>query len=258
MSIEISAPLPQQARPRVAWVPEAVGALVISALSLAAGLIVGVAWRYLAPPVQGVITVSDGQKAAYYENPETKGFVGQDGTFAICAAVAGVLLALAAFLWFRRRAPVGVALALGGAGIGASYLAAWFGVWLGPGRGSVVASANGVADNALFDLPIKITATGVIWLWPAFAVGLYFLLMLVFGPADPEPELPYGFPQWADPVDLTAPAAGPAAGAPQEPALPELPRLPQDPEDPEGLRQSFEARQQGSPTPSPQLPPPVG
>lgn len=200
------------------WVPEAVGALVISALSLVAGVVVGVVWRYLAPSVQGVITVSNGQKAAYYENPETKGFVGQDGTFAVCAVVAGVLLALAAFTWFRRRAPIGVALALAGAGLGAAYLGAWFGIWLGPGRGDVIASTKGVAVNAVFDLPLKIGATGVIWLWPAVAVGLYFLLMLVFGPSDPEPEPEppgYEFPQWADPVDLTAP--GPGAQGPAEP-----------------------------------------
>jgi hypothetical protein len=173
-------------------------------------VVVGAAWRYLAPPVQGVITVADGQKAVYYENPETKGFVGQDGTFAVCAVVAGVLLALAAFAWFRRRAPIGVALALGGAGIGAAYLAAWFGVWLGPGRGDVVASTQGVPADKVFDLPLKLGATGVIWLWPAVAVGLYFLLMLVFGPVDPEPEPPqYEFPQWADPVDLTAPGPEP-------------------------------------------------
>lgn len=222
MSIEISAPAPRGTKVRETWAPEVVGALVISALSLVAGAIVGVAWRYLAPPVQGVITVTDGQKAAFYENPETKGFVGQDGTFAVCAVVAGVLLALAAFTWFRRRAPIGAALALGGAGIGAAYLAAKLGVWLGPGRGSVIASTKGVAVNTVFDLPLKLGATGVIWLWPAVAVGLYFLLMLVFGPSDPEPEPPqYEFPQWADPVDLTAP--GPGADGPQQDATRQQP-----------------------------------
>lgn len=219
MSIEISTPAPRSARPRDTWAPEVVGALVIAALSLAAGLVVGVAWRYLAPPVQGVITVSNGQKEAFYENPETKGFVGQDGTFAVCAVVAGALLALAAFFWFRRRAPIGVALALAGAGVGAGYLAAWFGVWLGPGRGDVVAAIAGVPANTVFDLPLRIGATGVIWLWPAVAVGLYFLLMLVFGPSDPEPEPPqYEFPQWADPVDLTAPGPGVGVDGPHDAA----------------------------------------
>ncbi len=222
MSIEIAAPPPQRTRAREEWGPEAVGALVIGVLSLVAGAIVAVAWRWLAPPVQGVITVSDGQKAAYYENPETKGFVGQDAVFGICGVVAAVVLALVAFFWFRRRAPIGAALALGGAGLGAAYLAAWFGVWLGPGRGSVIASTNGVAANQVFDLPLSISATGVIWLWPAVAVGLYFLLMLVFGPSDPEPEPgAHEFPQWADPVDLTAPAPATSAQPQPEPSEPQ-------------------------------------
>lgn len=210
MSIEISAPPePRDTGLRDLLVPEAVGALVVTALSAVAGVVVAVLWRHLAPAVQGVITVSDGQKAVYYANPETKGFVGQDGTFAVCGAVAGVLLALIAFFWLRHRAPVGVALALAGAGYGASYYAGKLGVRLGPGGGDVKASTHGVAVNTAFDLPLKISATGVIFLWPAFAVGLYFLLMLVFGPSDPEPEPPqHEFPQWADPVDLTAP--GPA------------------------------------------------
>lgn len=206
MSIEISAPLSGQRSERPWWYGEVFGALVVGAASVVVGVVVGVAWRYLAPLVQGVVSITDGQRSAFYANPETKGFVGQDGTFAICAAVAAVLLAVAAFVWLRRRAPIGAAVALGGGGIGAAYLAAWFGTWLGPGHGSIVASAQNVPNNGTFDLPLQLGATGVIWLWPAIAVGLYFLLMLVFGPNDPDPaEQEYAFPQWADPVDLTAP-----------------------------------------------------
>ncbi|HEX4789165.1 MAG TPA: hypothetical protein VH372_11930 [Actinospica sp.] len=206
MSIEISAPLPGQRSTRPWWYGEVLSALVLGAAGVVAGVAVGVVWRYLTPMVQGVVTVTNGQKAAYYADPETKGFVGQDGTFAICGAAAAVLLAVAAFLWLRTRGPVGAALALGGGGIGAGYLAAWLGGRLGPGRGSIVAAAQNVPDNGTFNLPLQVSATGVIWLWPAIAVGLYFLLMLVFGPNDPDPaEEEYTFPQWADPVDLTAP-----------------------------------------------------
>lgn len=206
MSIEISAPLSGQRSERPWWYGEVLGALVLGAASVVAGALAGIVWRSVAPLVQGVVSVTDGQRSAYYADPETKGFVGQDGTFAICAAVAAVLLAVAAFLWLRRRAPIGAALALGGGGIGAAYLAAWIGGRLGPGHGSIVAAAQNVPNNGTFDLPLQLSATGVIWLWPAIAVGLYFLLMLVFGPNDPEPaEEEYAFPQWADPVDLTAP-----------------------------------------------------
>jgi hypothetical protein len=226
MSIEISAGLPEQADRRPWWYAEILGATALGALSVLAGAVVAVVWRYLAPPVQGVVTISGGQKAAYYEDPETKGFVGQDGVFAICAVIVAVLLALAAFFWFRKRAPIGAALAVGGGGIGAAYFAAWFGIWLGPGRGSIIASAQGVQNNGVFDLPLRLGATGVIWLWPAVAIGLYFLLMLVFGPNDPEPEDDYeAFPQWADPVDLTAPAPTQVRGDVDEiePARPDSP-----------------------------------
>ena len=213
MSIEISAPQPGYGPERPWWYGEGLSALLIGVLSMVAGLVVAVIWRAVAPLVQGVVSISDGQKAAFYENPETKGFVGQDGTFGICAVVAGLLLALAAFAWFRRRGPIGAAAALGGAGIGAAYFAAWFGSWLGPGHGSIVSAAQNVPNNGTFDLPLQVSATGVIWLWPAVAVGLFFLLMLVFGPSEPSPDEEFpDFPQWADPVDLTAP--GPVPGQP--------------------------------------------
>ena len=206
MSIEISAQRTEFRSEKPWWFAEGLSALLLGVLSMVAGLVVAVVWRSVAPLVQGVVSISDGQKSAYYEDPETKGFVGQDGTFGICAAIAAVLLAAVAFTWFRRRGPIGAGLALGGAGLGAAYFASWFGTWLGPGHGSIIASARNVGNNQLFNLPLQLSATGVIWLWPAIAVGLYFLLMLVFGPndADPEQEFP-GFPQWADPVDLTAP-----------------------------------------------------
>jgi hypothetical protein len=206
MSTEISPALPAYKTEKPWWLGEALSAAVIGALSMIAGVLVAVIWRAVAPMVQGMVSISDGQKSAYYVNPETKGFVGQDGTFGICAAVAGILLAVAAFTWFRRRGPVGAAIALAGAGIGAAYFAAWFGVRLGPGKGSILAAAQNVPNNGTFDLPLQLSATGVIWLWPAVAVGLYFLLILIFGPSDPERE--EQFPQWADPVDLTAPGPG--------------------------------------------------
>ncbi|MBR7828581.1 DUF2567 domain-containing protein [Actinospica sp. MGRD01-02] len=205
MSTEIAPTSPAFETGKPWWRGEVWSALLLGALSMVAGVLVAVIWRAIAPTVQGVVSISNGEKSAYYANAETKGFVGQDGTFGICAAVAGILLAIVAFTWFRRRGPVGAALALAGAGIGAAYFAAWFGTWLGPGRGSIVKAAENIPNNGTFDLPLQLSATGVIWLWPAVAVGLYFLLMLIFGPADPEPQQPESFPGWADPVDLTAP-----------------------------------------------------
>jgi len=203
MSIEISPTLPAYDTGKPWWRGEVLSAVLLGVLSMVAGLVVAVVWHAVAPMVQGVVSISNGEKSAYYANPETKGFVGQDGTFGICAVVAAILLAVVAFLWFRTRGPVGAAVALAGAGFGAAHFAAWLGTWLGPGRGSIVAAAKNVPNNGTFNLPLQIGATGVIWLWPAVAVGLFFLLMLIFGPSDPDPE--EQFPQWADPVDLTAP-----------------------------------------------------
>jgi hypothetical protein len=207
MSIEISPSTSAQGQARPWWHAEMLTTVMLGVASLVAGVLVGVVWRALAPMVTGVVSISGGQKSAFLVDPETKGFVGQDGTFAVCAVVAGALLGLAAFTWFRRRGPVGAALALAGAGIGAAYLASWFGSWLGPGHGSIFAAAQNVPNNGTFDLPLQLGATGVLWLWPAVAVGLYFLLMLVFGPtdADDREDPPPAFPQWADPVDLTLP-----------------------------------------------------
>jgi hypothetical protein len=210
MSTEISPAIPAYDTGKPWSRGDAWGALIIGALTMVFGVLVAVIWRAVAPLVQGVVSVSNGQKSAYYTNPETKGFVGQDGTFGVCACAAAIVLAVVAFVWFRRRGPIGAALGLGGAGIGAAYFAAWFGTRLGPGAGSVLAAAKNVPNNGTFDLPLRIGATGVIWLWPVVAVGLYFLLMLVFGPADPEPQ--EQFPQWADPVDLTAPGPDDAPG----------------------------------------------
>ncbi|HET9172814.1 MAG TPA: hypothetical protein VFN97_25530 [Actinospica sp.] len=211
MSTEISPALPAYDTEKPWWRGEALSAVVLGALSMVAGVLVAVVWRAVAPRVQGVVSISNGQKSAFYANPETKGFVGQDGTFGICAVVAALVLAVLAFLLFRRRGPVGSAVALAGAGIGASYFAAWFGTRLGPGKGSIAAAAQNVPNNGTFDLPLQISAVGVIWLWPAVAVGLYFLLMLIFGPTDPEAAAEE-FPQWADPVDLTAPAPSQTPG----------------------------------------------
>lgn len=206
MTIDISPSTSAQDHARPSWYAEIVTAVVLGVASLVVGVLVGAVWRALAPVVTGMVSISGGQKSAFLVNPETKGFVGQDGTFAICAVVAGVLLALTAFAWFRRRGPVGAALALAGSGIGAAYFASWFGGWLGPGHGSIVSAAQNVPNNGTFDLPLQLGATGVMWLWPAVAVGLYFLLMLVFGPTDPDPaDEQHAFPQWADPVDLTMP-----------------------------------------------------
>jgi hypothetical protein len=155
--------------------------VVTAVLGVALAFAVGAAWRWVSPPVLGVYS----QHRAYYAAPESKTFIARDGWFALFACVAALLVGTFAFLRYRKRGSTGAAVGLAFGGFGASYLASWFGAYVGPGRGSASRVVARLADGSVFDLPLTVRATGVIWLWPAVAVGLYFLLMLLFGPSDP-------------------------------------------------------------------------
>jgi len=177
---------------------------VIAGASVALSFGVGALWRALTPAVQGVVN----QGGVYYAAPEGETFVARDGWFALFACIAAILLALFAFLRYRRSGSVGAAIALAAGGIGGGYLAAWFGAMIGPGGGSILQAAHGVANGATFDLPMSIRAIGVIWLWPAVAAGLFFFLILLFGPSDPEPEQQL-YPIWGTELNGAAPHAFP-------------------------------------------------
>lgn len=162
--------------------------ITLALLGAAAGPVVGALWRGLAPAVRGVV---DHGTLYFYAAPEGKAFVGRDGWFAALGCGAALLLAAFAFVRYREGPSTGAALGLAAGGVGGARLAAWFGGYLGPGRGSVLRAAHGVADGAVFDLPVRLRATGVIWLWPLIALALFFVLMLVFGPADAARPEPY-------------------------------------------------------------------
>jgi hypothetical protein len=181
---------------------DAVAFAVVGGAGLLAAFPVGALWRWSAPAVLGVVS----QNLVYFVAPETKTFIARDGWFALYATVAAVLLALLAFLRYRRKAGVGAALGLAAGGIAGGYLAAWFGARIGPGGGSISRAAHAAGD-ANFAMPLMVRAAGVIWLWPAVAAGLFFFLMLLFGPSDPEPEREQ-FPGWGEyvpPADQASP-----------------------------------------------------
>jgi hypothetical protein len=172
---------------------------------------VGALWRWISPPVTGVYS----QHVAFYAAPESKTFIARDGWFALFACIAAVLLAVFAFVRHRGRGSAGASVGLALGGLGASYLASWFGAIIGPGRGSAARVVANLADGAVFDLPLTVRATGVIWLWPAVAVGLFFFLMLLFGPPD-QPRAS-GFAGWGAqeavaPLDVSEESAPPESG----------------------------------------------
>lgn len=182
------------ARPRRReWVADAVAFAVVAGAGVVAAFPVGALWRSTAPAVLGVVS----QGNVYLSAPESKTYVARDGWFALYACIAAVLLALFAFVVFRRRASIGAALALAAGGFAGGYLATWFGKVIGPGGGSMQQAAQSVSSGTNFGLPLYVRATGVVWLWPAVAVGLFFFLMLLFGPSDPERE-PTAFPGWGE------------------------------------------------------------
>lgn len=176
---------------------DALAAVAVAFCGVLLGLAVGALWLALAPPVQGVVS----QGAAYFAAPESESEVAHDGWFAVIAVIVAVLMGVAVFLAFRRRATLGAMLGLAGGSIGGGYLAAWFGGAIGPGHGSIVEAARGVPDNTVFDLPSILRATGAIWLWPLVALAVFFLLYLLFGPVvDDEAAEPEGTgerPAWA-------------------------------------------------------------
>lgn len=180
-------------KPRPAWVADVVAFAVVTAAGLLAAFPVGALWRSTAPAVLGVAS----QGNVYLSAPESKTFIARDGWFAFYACLAAVLLALLAFLLFRKRAGIGATLALVAGGFAGGYLATWFGKVIGPGGGSTLRAAQAVPAGTDFDLPMFVRATGVVWLWPAVAAGLFFFLMLLFGPSDPERDLP-PLPGWGD------------------------------------------------------------
>jgi len=135
---------------------------------LLAGVPTGVIWWLLAPEPRLVVRAE-----GIFFAGESESAVAADGWFAICAATAGLVAAVAVFA-LTRRARVGALLGLAAGGVGASLLAWWLGGVLGPA--GVREAAAGLAVGARFDGPLRISARGVLLIWPLVSVVAYFAL----------------------------------------------------------------------------------
>ena len=183
------------AHPGRATAPEAAGpgwkievrrsAVALVAVALG-GVLLGLAWLWLAPRVPLVGQISDHTWVVYLKDSEGEQAVGVDGTFTLLGLAFGVVSAVAVFLaWRRGGVASAVALCLGG--LLGSLLAWRLGVWLGP-QGDVVAHARAVGEGVTFPAPLKLGAKGALLAWPVAALVVHLALTALFVPR--EPELP--------------------------------------------------------------------
>ncbi|MFI6446976.1 hypothetical protein [Kitasatospora sp. NPDC050543] len=208
------AALAPAAKGRRPLLPEArIGVLVVL-VCLLLGLVMAALWAWLAPQVPLVVK---GNKILYAD-PEGEQRAGADSVFALLGLGAGVLTALAAFLFTRRRGggiAVAVGLAVGGL---AGSLAAWrVGMHFGP-TADVVGHAKRLGDGGAFSDALELGAKGALLVWPMAAMVVLLALSAAFGKREQDPP-----PYWAGP--WPAPAA---TGTPPAPALADTPPQPAD------------------------------
>jgi hypothetical protein len=152
--------------------------LIVGLGVLVAALPVGLVWWILTPLPRLVVR----DNGVFLAQSEGEAAVAADGWFAVCAATAGLVAALVVFARIRR-ARVGALLGLTLGGFVASLIAWRFGVLLGPS--SVRATAQGLADGARFDGPLKMSAHGVLFAWSLTTVVAYFALIAGLEPPAP-------------------------------------------------------------------------
>ena len=176
---------PFAGRPPIVTVRDLWAALGVIVMCTALGVAAGFVWIAVAPKLRLEVRGD----AAIPVQPEGEALIGIDGTFALIAIGAGVLCAIAGYLWLRRG--IGVVCALVAGGALAAWLAAQVGRWAGP---AALATHRGDPDGTVFTQPLDLRATGVILLWPIAALLVYLFLTLVF---DHE-ERPRGDGGWSD------------------------------------------------------------
>ncbi len=167
--------------------------LRIGAATVLACLVLGVVmaglWVWLAPKVPLVV---DGNKILYGD-PEGEQRAGADSVFVLIGLGMGVLTALGAFLFTRKRGGgIAVAVGLAVGGLLASVGAWGLGRWLGPSR-DLVAQARRVGNGGHFRADIDLGAYGAVLAWPMAAMVLLLALSAAFGKREEDPP-PYWVP----------------------------------------------------------------
>jgi hypothetical protein len=143
-------------------------AAVLTAVLLALGGVLGVAWSIWSGPQQRAFVVAPGQREPF---DEVETMVAADGHYLVLVGVAGLLAALLA--WLLRPANRGtlVALALGVGGLGGALLTWWIGYLTGGG------TYDGKPDTVIKHLPLTLHMHGLVFVEPALATMLYGLFV---------------------------------------------------------------------------------
>lgn len=126
------------------------------------GAPVGILWGAISPRVE-VRKVADGVDLLM---PETKAFIGGDGSFLVITVLVGVALGVAAAVLGRRHGP-GVAVGLAVGSLLAAYVAAKVGHRIG--YDEYVHLRDAAAVNTRGHYFLKLRAEGVLFGWPVAA-----------------------------------------------------------------------------------------
>lgn len=145
-------------------------AVVTAAACLLLGLVVGVAWWWLAPTGE---VIPQPEFLFSVDDPELA--AGQDAVFALLTGAAGVLVGL----WVAARSASWPVQRAVGALVGgvAGAVAAWqLGGLLGPDG---VATGPDVTGSAAVPSPLQLHALGLLGVWPAVTATVAFVALLV-------------------------------------------------------------------------------
>jgi hypothetical protein len=132
-------------------------------LGVALAVVVALAWVYLTPSVYAEVTESG---LSISPNEARRQF-GIEVWFALFSALAGLIVG---FVTLRRHRsePVTAQIALAASGLGCAALAWQIGHFLGPADPEQ--AAEGAAVGTLVELPMDLTALGILLIWPLAAV----------------------------------------------------------------------------------------
>lgn len=171
------APVPQTMvvpRRRPGWVPAAVAGLAAAVL----GIGVGQLWRVVAPHVE-IVKAERGFLYAPHIQPEQA--MAADGWFAFLGVLAGLLAAVAAWIFLRRQRGVAVMVALVLGSLVGAWLGWWLGVHLEAARFEALAAAAPIGAHLDAPLSLRITDLDREQVWPVGLARPYVKLTGVVG-----------------------------------------------------------------------------